>query len=65
MIYKFTFIQRPATLGLVQQQLGKTADLVLNSSSVLRLNLYKTEHLCFDFSHFAKLQTVSGKWRDT
>ena len=23
-------------------------------------HLYKTEHLCFDFRHFAKLQTVIG-----
>ncbi|WP_221177746.1 hypothetical protein, partial [Epilithonimonas hominis] len=31
-----------------------------NGSSSIEL-LCKTEHLCFDFRHFAKLQTVSGK----
>ena len=31
-----------------------------NDSSSIEL-LYKTEHLCFDFRHFAKLQTVSRK----
>ncbi len=31
-----------------------------NGSSSIKL-LYKTEHLCFDFRHYAKPQTVSGK----
>ena len=30
-----------------------------NDSSSIEL-LCKTEHLCFDFRHFAKLQTVGG-----
>ena len=30
-----------------------------NGSSSIEL-LCKTEHLCFDFRHFAKLQNVSG-----
>ncbi|MFN5679165.1 MAG: hypothetical protein ACK46P_02545, partial [Flavobacteriia bacterium] len=32
----------------------------LNGSSSIEL-LCKTEHLCFDFRHFAKLQTVTCK----
>lgn len=32
----------------------------INGSSSIEL-LCKTEHLCFDFRHFAKLQTVSSK----
>jgi hypothetical protein len=32
----------------------------LNGSSSIEL-LFKTEHLCFDFRHFAKLQNVSCK----
>ena len=32
----------------------------LNGSSSIEL-LCKTEHLCFDFRHFAKLQTVIGQ----
>ena len=34
-----------------------------NGSSLIEL-LYKTEHLCFDFRHFAKLQTVERKLRE-
>ena len=30
-----------------------------NGSSSIEL-LYKTEHLCFEIRHFAKLQNVSG-----
>ena len=33
-----------------------------NSSSSIEL-LYKTEHLCFDFRHFAKLQNVVRQLR--
>ena len=32
-----------------------------NGSSSIEL-LYKTEHLCFDFRHFAKLQNVGGNF---
>jgi predicted alpha/beta superfamily hydrolase len=35
-----------------------------NGSSSIEL-LYKTEHLCFDFRHFAKLQTVICHFRTT
>ena len=41
------------------RQFGKMAGLVQNSTAVLRLNFCaKTEYLCFNFRHFAKLQTV-------
>ncbi len=33
-----------------------------NSSSSIEL-LCKTEHLCFDFRHFAKLQNVIGNYK--
>ena len=47
------------TEGLVQQQFGKNGGFSakFNYSSSIE-HLYKTEHLCFDFRHFAKLQTV-------
>jgi hypothetical protein len=35
-----------------------------NISSSIEL-LCKTEHLCFDFRHFAKLQTVLGHIKTT
>jgi hypothetical protein len=40
-------------------QFGKMAGSVLNSNGSSSIELLcKTEHLCFDFRHFAKLQTV-------
>jgi hypothetical protein len=33
-----------------------------NGSSSIE-HLYKTEHLCFDFRHFAKLQNVGGNFK--
>lgn len=42
----------------VWQNGGFSAKFKFSSSIEL---LHKTEHLCFDFRHFAKLQNVIGK----
>ena len=47
----------PEPLTAVWQNDGFSAKF--NGSSSIKL-LCKTEHLCFDFRHFAKLQNVIG-----
>ena len=55
---KNDFQIKPEPLTAVWQNGGFSAKF--NGSSSIEL-LCKTEHLCFDFRHFAKLQTVGGK----
>jgi hypothetical protein len=51
-------LKKALSITAVWQNGGFSAKL--NGSSSIEF-LCKTEHLCFDFRHFAKLQNVSSK----
>jgi hypothetical protein len=60
-IYSLTLVSC-ATGTAVWQNGGFSAKFKFSSSIEL---LYKTEHLCFDFRHFAKLQNVISYGKKT